>query len=108
MHSLMSYDLQEMCHTIYKLDPRGVHIEVFEEMSDSSFINAYRRVVALQGPVKQIRSDRGKNFVGSTNDLNINTINVEDGLVKSVLDENGTTWILNPLTPHTWVGFGSG
>lgn len=80
------------------LTTRGVHIEVVEEMSASSFINAYR-LVALRGPVKQIRSDRGTNFVGSTNDLNINTINVEDGLVKSVLYENGTTWIFNP--PHS-------
>lgn len=81
------------------LTTRGVHIEVVEEMSASSFINAYRRFVALRGPVKQIRSDRGTNFVGSTNDLNINTINIEDGPVKSVLHENGTTWIFNP--PHS-------
>lgn len=81
------------------LTTRGVHIEVVEEMSASSFINAYRRFVALRGPVKQIRSDRGTNFVGSTDDLNINTINVEDGQVKSILYENGTTWIFNP--PHS-------
>ena len=65
--------------------------KVVEEMSASSFINAYRRFVALRGPVKQIRSDRGTNFVGSTDDLNINTNNVEDGQVKSILYENGTT-----------------
>ena len=81
------------------LTTRGVHIEVVEEVSASSFINAYRRFVALRGPVKQIRSDRGTNFVGSTDDLNINTINVEDGQVKSILYENGTTWIFNP--PHS-------
>lgn len=90
------------------LTTRGVHIEVVEEMSASSFINAYRRFVALRGPVKQIRSDRGTNFVGSTNDLNINTINVEDGLVKSVLYENGTTWIFNPPHSSHMVGFWSG
>ncbi|XP_062573639.1 uncharacterized protein LOC134235517 [Saccostrea cucullata] len=78
------------------LTTRGVHIEVIEEMSASSFINAYRRFVALRGPVKQIRSDRGTNFVGSTSDLNINTISVEDGPVKSALYDNGTTWIFNP------------
>lgn len=60
------------------LTNRGVHIEVVDEMSGSSFINAHRRFVALRGPVKKIRSNRDTNFVGSTNDLTINTINVED------------------------------
>lgn len=86
------------------LTTRGVHIEVVEQMSASSFINAYRRFVALRGPVKQIRSDGGTNFVGSTNDLNIHTINIEGGPVKSVLYENGTTWIFNPPHPSHMSG----
>lgn len=41
---------------------RAVHIEVIEEMSFSSFINALRRFFAIRGPAKQLRSDRGTNF----------------------------------------------
>ena len=76
-----------------------MHIEVIEEMSASSFINALRRFIALRGKVDIIRSDRGTNFVGSVNPLQINAINVEDGPVRDFLYNSGTTWIFNP--PHS-------
>jgi hypothetical protein len=47
---------------------RAIHIEIINEMSSSSFINALRRFVALRGEVKLIRSDCGT----------CNTINVID------------------------------
>ena len=78
---------------------RAVHIEVIEEMSASSFINALRRFIALRGKVDIVRSDRGTNFVGSVNPLQINAINVEDGPVRDFLYNSGTTWIFNP--PHS-------
>lgn len=36
---------------------RGIHIELIEELSSSSFINALRRFTAIRGPVQQFRSD---------------------------------------------------
>jgi hypothetical protein len=45
---------------------RAVHIELIEEMSSSSFINALRRITAIRGPIKIFRSDRGTNFIGAT------------------------------------------
>jgi hypothetical protein len=62
------------------LSTRAVHIEVLESMSTSSFINAFRRLVALRGKVNIIRSDQGTNFVGA------------EKLIK------GVKWIFN--TPH--------
>lgn len=50
---------------------RAVHIEVLEEMSSSSFINALRRFTAIRGKVKLFRSDRGTNFVGAIDPLRI-------------------------------------
>jgi len=47
------------------LSTRAIHIEVLEDMSTSSFINALRRMIALRGKVKLIRSDCGTNFVGA-------------------------------------------
>lgn len=44
---------------------RAVHIEVLEEMSSSSFINALRRFTAIRGNVKLFRSDRGTNVLGA-------------------------------------------
>lgn len=49
--------------------------------------------------MKQFRSDRGTNFVGATDDLRIDAINVEDDKVKQFLFSSGTTWLLN--SPHS-------
>lgn len=51
-------------------------------MSSSAFINALRQFMAIRGKVKQFRSDRGMNFVGATDDLKIDAINVEDNTLK--------------------------
>ena len=78
---------------------RAIHIEVIEEMSSSSFINALRRLIAIRGKVTQFRSDRGTNFVGATADLGVQAIHVEDGPVKDFLFKKGTVWVFNP--PHS-------
>lgn len=78
------------------LTSRAVHIEVIEEMSTSSFINALRRFVAIRGKVRVFRSDRGSNFVGSMDKLG--GINIENETVRKFLFENDSKWIFNP--PH--------
>ncbi|XP_060573880.1 uncharacterized protein LOC132731684 [Ruditapes philippinarum] len=78
---------------------RAVHIEVVEDMSASSFLNALRRFISIRGKVKQFRSDRGTNFVGATEDAGINAVNVEDQVLKSFLLNSGTTWLFN--SPHS-------
>ena len=45
---------------------RAVHIEVIEELSASSFLNAFRRFQSLRGKVDLIRSDNGTNFVAAS------------------------------------------
>ncbi|VDI59919.1 Hypothetical predicted protein [Mytilus galloprovincialis] len=62
---------------------RAIHLEVIEELSSSSFINAWRRFIALRGPVRQVRSDRGTNFVGATQDLSMIAQFVEDRNVQN-------------------------
>lgn len=77
---------------------RAVHIEVLEEMSSSSFINALRRFMAIRGKVKTFWSDRGTNFVGAVDPLHIDAIWVEDFPLKQFLYNEGTIWKFNP--PH--------
>ncbi|XP_013396919.2 uncharacterized protein LOC106163784 [Lingula anatina] len=77
---------------------RAVHIEVIEEMSSSSFINALRRFVAIRGPVKMIRSDRGTNFIGALDQIKATGIFVENGPVQESLHDMGIVWKFNP--PH--------
>ncbi len=78
------------------LNIRAIHIEVIESLNTSSFINALRRFLAIRGPVKQIRSDRGTNFVGACEDLQIPS-NVDEKVVKKFLSNHSCIWKFNPL-----------
>lgn len=78
------------------LTTRAVQIELVESMSSSSFINALRRFIVLRGKVSELRSDRGTNFIGATEDLNID---VMQGPVKHFLDQSKIKWIVN--APHS-------
>lgn len=61
-----------------------VHIEVVEQMSTSSFMNALRRSVSIRGKVLEYRSDRGTHFVGST-DTKTDAVNAEDPTIQKFL-----------------------
>ena len=44
---------------------RAVHLESANSLDTASFINALRRFVCRGGPVCQLRSDQGSNFMGA-------------------------------------------
>lgn len=48
---------------------RAVHLEVLDELSSDAFINAFRCLIALRGPVSTLFCDRGTNFVGAQSEL---------------------------------------
>ncbi|XP_061180594.1 uncharacterized protein LOC133189205 [Saccostrea echinata] len=77
---------------------RAIHIEIIEEMSSSSFINALRRFISIRGPLKEIRSDRGTNFLGALDDIKAEAVYTEKGPIHNYLLENRITWTFNP--PH--------
>ena len=81
------------------LTSRAIHIEVVEEMTSSSFINALRRFVAIRGPVNEVRSDRGTNFIAASKELKCEIIDVEDPIMKGYLDVQNIVWRFNP--PHS-------
>ena len=80
------------------LTTRAIHIELIESMDSSSFINALRRFLALRGPVVQLRSDCGTNFVGAYNELQA-SLNEMDDAIQSYLASEGCDWIFN--APHS-------
>ncbi|KAK3737845.1 hypothetical protein QZH41_004783 [Actinostola sp. cb2023] len=66
---------------------RAIHVETANTLETDSYINALRRFLAARGPVRQIRSDRGTNFVGARNELTealkeINQDKISDHLLK--------------------------
>lgn len=73
-------------------------MEVIEEMSASSCINALRRFISIRGPVRQLRSDRGTNFVGAASQLKLVMDGDGKGSVQDYLLTQKCTWVFNP--PH--------
>lgn len=51
------------------LSSRAVHVEVLNDLSTDYFLNAFRCLVALRGPVQRLYSDRGTNFVGAASEM---------------------------------------
>ncbi|XP_054915813.1 uncharacterized protein LOC129379188 [Poeciliopsis prolifica] len=80
------------------LSVRAIHIEVIESLDTSSFINGLRRFLAIRGPVKHIRSDRGTNFIGASKVLGIPS-NIDETSVQGFLSDHDCTWTFN--SPHS-------
>ena len=47
------------------MSSRAIHIEIAESLDTSSCINAIHRFISRRGPVREIISDNGTNFVGA-------------------------------------------
>ena len=46
-----------------------IHIQVAHSLETDSFLQALRRFISRRGPVRELRSDQGTNFVGAQNEL---------------------------------------
>ena len=71
------------------LASRAVHLETASALETDSFINAFRRFVCRRGPVRQLRCDRGTNFVGASRELKEALAELDyDRVRSSLLKEN--------------------
>jgi len=75
---------------------KAVHIEVVEDLTSQSFIEALRRFMARRGKPKEVWSDNGTNFVGARKKLTTYLKSIGAGSV-----EEGISWHFNtPSVPH--------
>ncbi|XP_059084609.1 uncharacterized protein LOC131881687 [Tigriopus californicus] len=72
------------------LASRAVHVEMLLGLDTSSFRNALRRFLAIQGRCNHFRSDRGTNFVGSLNQK------LDIASLKNELNNRSIEWDFNP------------
>ena len=72
---------------------RAVHIETLNSMNTDSFIQAYRRFVAIRGPVRQLRCDRGTNFVGAASEFQRAWKEMDHAKVQNILLNDGCDYV---------------
>ena len=86
------------------MSSRAVHIEHLDDMTTDAFINALRCFTAIRGPVQQLRSDQGSNFVGARNELANATKELDKDRIQTYLTTNRCEFVTNvPCSSH-WGG----
>ena len=76
------------------MSSHAVHLETAASLTTDSFLNAYRRFIGRRGPVRQLRSDQGTNFVGASNELKAALSEMNQDVVKREMAKNHCDWIV--------------
>ena len=71
------------------LSCRAIHLEIANSLDTSSFINALRRFLSVRGPIRQLRSDQGTNFVGAARELAEAIRNLDTPCISQFLQGQG-------------------
>ena len=71
---------------------RAIHLETANSLETDSFINALRRFISRRGPIRQLRSDMGTNFVGARKELIQALAEMDQEKIKAELLEEQCDW----------------
>lgn len=74
------------------LATRAIHLEVANSLETDSYINALRRFICRRGPVRQMRSDNGSNFIGARRELKEALAEMDQNQVKQDMLKKGCDW----------------
>ena len=86
------------------MSSRAVHKEQLDNMTTDAFINALRCLTAIRGPIQQLRSNQGSNFVGAQNQLSNVTKELDKDRIQTYLATNRCEFVTNvPCSSH-WGG----
>ena len=83
---------------------RSIHIEVAHSLDTDSFLQALRRFISRRGPIRELRSDQGTNFVGAQNELKKALQEMDDDQIKAELLKHDIDWVRNPATASNFGG----
>uniref|UniRef100_A0A2S2NWW4 DUF5641 domain-containing protein n=1 Tax=Schizaphis graminum TaxID=13262 RepID=A0A2S2NWW4_SCHGA len=79
---------------------KALHIELISDLSTETFLLTFTRFAARRGPIKEVHSDNGTNFVGAANLLNsLHTFIAPEKNQPSVrnhLSKNQISWFFSP------------
>ena len=71
---------------------RAIHLETANSLETDAFINALRRFISARGPIRQLRSDQGTNFVGARRELTQALAEMDQEKIKAKLLEEQCDW----------------
>ena len=71
---------------------RAIHLEVANSLETDSYINALRRFICRRGPVRQMRSDNGSNFIGARRELKEALAEMDQSQVKEEMLKENCDW----------------
>ena len=71
---------------------RAIHLETSDSLDTDSFINALRRFISRRGPICQLRSDQGTNFVGARKELAQALSEMDQDRIRAKLLEEHCNW----------------
>lgn len=80
------------------LASRAVHLELLDDLSQDAFLNSVRCFFAIRGNCRQLRCDKGTNFVGAAGELAKAFQELPDDDFKRRLRQNQCDFVFNP--PH--------
>jgi len=75
---------------------RAVYTEVAHSLETDCFLNVLRRFIARHGPVREIRSDNGTNFVGAKRELRQAVNEMDHEEITEKLGQQQIDWKFNP------------
>lgn len=75
---------------------RAGHIEVAHSLEIDCFLNVLRRFITRHGPVHEIRSDNGTNFVGAKRELSQAVNKMDHKEITEKLCQQQIDWKFNP------------
>ena len=78
---------------------REVHLEVSNSLETDSFINALRRFICRRGPVRQLRSDQGTNFIGAKKELREALQAMDQWKISSEMLKEDCDWVTFKMNP---------
>lgn len=78
---------------------RAIHIELLEDLSTDTFINALRCFIAIRGSIRQIQCDQGTNFVGAKNEFKTALSELDTQRLSTYLSQKQCDFVLN--APHS-------
>lgn len=78
---------------------RAVHVETSNTLESDSFICALRRFICRRGPIRQLRSDQGTNFVGAKRELKLALEELDENKIRNELQQHECDWFTFRMNP---------